>query len=208
MQVTGSNRGASIRYGLSIRPQPDGQSFSLTEATYLQGGDEVVEIVLDTPRQLLLPVTDHPSAVEALRICGVEVSENEEVIEELIDDKWRLVAIVPADAQRELSKRNPTHTFHYGSPLIDVARRATEQARDLYAIYLTEHNLYIAAAKEGSMLYVAALPARTSAELLYAVECVRRDYPLVGAPTLLSGERAKSVKKEMKLYFKGIKVCV
>ncbi len=207
MQVTGSNRGASIRYGLSIRPQPDGQSFSLTEATYLHGGEEIVEVVLDTPRQLLLPANQQLSAAEALKRCGVEVDESEEVVEERVGNGWLLIAIVPRNALGELSRRNPSHSFRYHSPLVDVARQAVAQERDCYLIHFTEHNLYIGVAHGGAMLYIAALPARTTAELLYAVEAVRRDYPLAGAPTLLSGERAKSVKREMKQYFKGIKVC-
>lgn len=200
MQVTGSNRIANIRYGLSIRQESDGQSFSLTEATLTEGGEDVVEITIDTPRQMLLPISEGPSATEAFDLCGVEASEQEQIVESYAGN-WRLAAIVPSAAIESIVERHKEKGIRYTSPLVATAQRATTERRTGYTLTLTKQYLYLVASREGAILYCAALRCPTLADLLYGLGAVREEYPLEGAKVWMSGSRSAEWRKEVKRYF-------
>ena len=201
MQVTGSNRIANIRYGLSIRPESDGQSFSLTEATLTEGGEQIVEIAIDTPHQILLPAGEGPSGEEAFELCGVEAAER--VVVESEAGPWRLAALLPKEAIEKISKRHPGLAVAITSPLVETAQRALSEERTGYTLRLTKRYLYIIATRKQELLYAAALLCPTTADLLYALGAVSEDHPTDGK-LWMSGKRAAEMRAEVKRYFKRV----
>lgn len=201
MQVTGSNRIANIRYGLSIRPESDGQSFSLTEATHTEGGEQIVEIAIDTPHQILLPAGEGPSGEEAFTMCSVEIGDR--VIVESQAGAWRLAALLPEQAYEKITKCHPDLAVVITSPLVESAQRAISKERTGYTLHITERYLYIIATRKQELLYAAALLCPTTTDLLYALAAVKEDHPTDGK-VWMSGKRAAEMRNEVKRYFKQV----
>lgn len=166
-------------------------------------GQQFVLVSLDTDRVCLVPADfyDVSYSDSYLALCGVGAADAERIV--VTAPRGGVVALVCVDSRMDDYLQHRYGKVDYVHPL-QLAATSSGGAPVIEAV-LT-HGLVHLSASAGRLLFAESLPCRTEADLLYALDRVRRLYPQYRFRISLSGAGADRLYGEVARYFRPVSV--
>ena len=178
---------------MSIQLTLSGHSFSHSDLPKLSGSDgQIVEIEVITERVTLIPleVLDEKRAGEILRIAGITVSDDDQIV--IVRDDVAGIAALMALPQTLLSAVEKSYgdKFEFTTPLL----RARICTMPTAWLYLAGQLIYIKVWSDGRLRMAEVLPHTKPEDALYYAATLDKRFGLNGYRVIVSGTKASEAE--------------
>lgn len=188
---------------MSIQLTLSGHSFSHSDLPKLSGSNEqIVEIEVITERVVFVPieVLDEKRAGEILRITGIDLCEDEQIVVAR-DEKTGIAALIalPCALLSEAEERYGNNV-EFTTPLLRTRVCTTPTAW----LYLAEQLIYIKVWNDGKLRMAEVLPRTKPEDVLYYTSAIDKRFGLNDYRVIVAGTKKieTEVRKTTKLLSK------
>ena len=190
MSLTSTNK-------VSIRYKSGGHSFSTKELESLVGAGQSLEVVVITPKCVLVPATEYKSLhkVDYLTTMGVVPSVSECVVDTPIINN--IVAVMSIDKEFAQTLLNLKTDFTFTTPLL--SNETIEQGT---IIELIDNTLFVRVYNKG-LLFAEAMEVSSDADIIHILQRLNNIYDIYNMYARALGD-TKRITRICKRCFKHI----